>query len=102
MACALLNGVRALAGKGVEVVYARGCNITKEDLTWEGHWKNEVAVPDPAEERKLVDEAVKAVKGADVAIVAIGENEMTSRETWDNHLGDRDSLAASRTAGRAG
>jgi beta-glucosidase len=28
-----------------------------------------------------------------VAIVAIGENEATSRETWDNHLGDRDSLA---------
>jgi len=36
---------------------------------------------------------VRTVRGTDVAIVAIGENEATSRETWDNHLGDRDSLS---------
>jgi beta-glucosidase len=89
----LLDGVRAAAGKAIEVRYARGCNITAEDLTWEGHWKSEVKLPDPKGEQKLIDEAVRAARGADVAIVAIGENEATSRETWENHLGDRDSLA---------
>src|SRR5690606_11270008 len=32
----LLDGIRAAAGDGIEVQYARGCNITSEDLTWEG------------------------------------------------------------------
>ncbi len=36
---------------------------------------------------------MRVARGTDVAIVAIGENEATSRETWENHLGDRDSLA---------
>jgi len=31
----LLDGVRAAAGKAIEVRYARGCNITSEDLTWD-------------------------------------------------------------------
>jgi beta-glucosidase len=89
----LLDGVRAAAGKGIEVRYARGCNITREDLTWEGFWKGKVELPDPAQEKQLIAEAVRAVRGSDVAIVAIGENEAVSRETWDNHLGDRDSLS---------
>jgi beta-glucosidase len=90
---ALLDGIRAAVGKNVEVRYARGCNITAEDLTWEGHWKGgPVAMPDPKQEKKLIDEAVRTVRGSDVAIVAVGENEATSKETWDNHLGDRDNL----------
>jgi beta-glucosidase len=92
-AVSLLDGVRAAAGKGIEVRYARGCNITSEDLTWEGFWKGKVDLPEPAQEKKLIAEAVRAVRGSDVAIVAIGENEAVSRETWDNHLGDRDSLS---------
>jgi beta-glucosidase len=89
----LLDGIRAAAGKSIEVRYARGCNITSEDLTWEGFWKGQVALPDAKLEPKLIEEAVRSVRGADVALVAIGENEATSRETWENHLGDRDSLA---------
>jgi beta-glucosidase len=89
----LLDGISAAVDKNVEVRFARGCNITAEDLTWEGHWKGgPVALPDPKQEQKLLSEAVRAVRGTDVAIVAIGENEATSRETWENHLGDRDSL----------
>jgi beta-glucosidase len=89
----LLEGVRAAAGKGIEVRYARGCNITREDLTWQGFWKSgAVELPDPKTERELIQQAVRSVKGSDVAIVAIGENELVSRETWDNHLGDRDRL----------
>jgi len=89
----LLDGVRAAAGSSIEVRYARGCNITREDLTWEGFWKGKVELPDAAGEKALIDEAVRAARGSDVVLVAIGENEATSRETWNNHLGDRDSLA---------
>jgi beta-glucosidase len=89
----LLDGVRAAAGPGIEVRYARGCNITSEDLTWEGFWKGKVTLPEPEAERRLVAEAVRVARGTDVVIVAIGENEATSRETWDSHLGDRDSLS---------
>lgn len=90
----LLDGVRAAAGAGVEVRHARGCNITRgEDLTWQGFWRGgPVELPEPQAERALIAEAVRSVRGSDVAIVAIGENELTSRETWDDHLGDRDSL----------
>jgi beta-glucosidase len=89
----VVDGIRAAAGKNIEVRYARGCNITSEDLTWEGFWKGKVSLPDPKLEPRLIEEAVRTVRGTDVAIVAIGENEAVSRETWDNHLGDRDSLA---------
>jgi beta-glucosidase len=89
----LLDGVRAAAGSSIEVRYARGCNITREDLTWEGFWKGKVELPDAAGEKPLIDEAVRAARGSDVVLVAIGENEATSRETWSSHLGDRDSLA---------
>jgi beta-xylosidase len=89
----LLDGVRAAAGSAIEVRYARGCNITREDLTWEGFWKGKVELPDGAGEKVLIEEAVRAARGSDVVLVAIGENEATSRETWSSHLGDRDSLA---------
>lgn len=89
----LLDGVRAAAGPSIEVRYARGCNITKDDLTWEGFWKGKVELPEPEAERALIEQAVRTVRGTDVAIVAIGENEATSRETWEGHLGDRDNLS---------
>jgi len=41
----------------------------------------------------LIAAAVEAVRGADVAILAVGDNEQTSREAWaESHLGDRASL----------
>jgi beta-glucosidase len=89
----LLDGIRARAGDQLQVSYARGCNITAEDLTWEGHWKGKVELPDPKGEQQLIDEAVRTAQASDLVILALGENEATSRETWENHLGDRDSLS---------
>jgi len=48
---------------------------------------------DPEEDRRQIAEAVTVAKQADVIILAIGENEQTSREAWGlNHMGDRASL----------
>jgi len=40
-----------------------------------------------------IQEAVKVAEKSDIAILALGDNEQTSREAWaPNHQGDRDSL----------
>lgn len=42
---------------------------------------------------KLIQEAVEVAKKADIVILAIGGNEQTSREAWNNkHMGDRANL----------
>src|SRR6185295_5087290 len=47
----------------------------------------------PDEDRKMIAQAVKVARRADVIVLAIGGNEQTSREAWSlNHLGDRTSL----------
>src|SRR5207245_8555968 len=47
----------------------------------------------PAEDDKLMAQAVDVAKSSDVALLVLGGNEDTNKEGWaDNHLGDRDSL----------
>lgn len=85
----ILDGVRARVGDAAEVVFAPGVRIT-ESRNW---YADEVRLVDPKENRRRIREAVAAVRGADVAIVAVGGNEQTSREAWaETHLGDRTRL----------
>ena len=85
----LLQGIRERAGKGVKVLYSEGCKITVG-----GSWNIDPVVPsDPAEDRRQIAEAVKVAKKADVIVLAIGDNEQTSREAWSYaHMGDRPNL----------
>ncbi|MEI9976810.1 MAG: glycoside hydrolase family 3 N-terminal domain-containing protein [Ignavibacteriota bacterium] len=85
----VLDGIQAYVGKRAKVLYSEGCKITVG-----GSWvQDEVVVPDPAEDRRQIAEAVKVAKKADVIVLAIGGNEQTSREAWAFwHLGDRPSL----------
>lgn len=81
----LLDGIRAKLG-GAEVIHAQGVFIT----TSENPTDNEVILADPAKNRALIAEAVEAAKAADVIVLAVGDNELTSREGFaKNHLGDR-------------
>ena len=85
----LLDGVRAYLGDAAEVTFAQGVHIT-ESRNW---YADEVVLADPERNRRQITEAAKVAAGADVVILAIGDNEMTSREGWaENHLGDRPSL----------
>ena len=92
----ILQGIKDKVGGKVTVSYAEGCKITKGDPTKNGepNWYNDdVKLADAALNAKEIEEAVKAAKASDVAIVVVGENVETSREGWaENHLGDRDSL----------
>jgi beta-glucosidase len=85
----VLSGIRERLGDGARVVHAEGCRITVG-----GSWKeDEVVRPDPAEDRRLIAEAVEVARAADVVILAVGGNEQTSREAWSlEHMGDRASL----------
>lgn len=86
----VLEGIQAKVGGRVKVLYSEGCKITQP-----GSWYEDPVSPsDPEEDRRLIGEAVKAAKKADVIVLALGGNELTSREAWSFvHLGDRPSLS---------
>ncbi len=85
----ILDGIRNKVGNRAKVVFAQGVKITLND-DW---WADEVQLADPADNRRLIDEAVSAARAADQIVLAIGDTEQTSREGWaKTHLGDRTSL----------
>jgi beta-glucosidase len=85
----VLDGIKSRLGEGVKVLHAEGCKITVS-----GSWNQDAVTPgDPAEDTKQIAQAVRIAKQAEVIILAIGENEQTSREAWSrSHLGDRADL----------
>lgn len=85
----VLNGIKEKVGENAEVLYSEGCKLTVG-----GSWnEDEVIFPDPEENKKLVVEAVEVAKKSDIVILAVGDNEQTSREAWNNsHMGDRANL----------
>jgi len=86
----VLQGIKDKVGGRVKVNYAEGCKITKEGGNW---FADSAQLSDPAEDQKLIAEAVQVAKSSDVALLVLGGNEDTNKEGWaDNHLGDRDSL----------
>jgi beta-glucosidase len=86
----VLQGIKDKVGDKIKVTYAEGCKITKEGGNW---FADSARLSDPAEDQKLIAEAVGVAKTADVALLVLGGNEDTNKEGWaDNHLGDRDSI----------
>ena len=85
----VLDGIKAAVKGRVDVRYSEGCRITIG-----GSWVEDRVVPsDPEEDRRQIAEAVQVAAGADVVVLAIGDNEQTSREGWGKqHLGDRATL----------
>lgn len=85
----ILDGVRTYVGDRAEVVFSQGSHITK-DRNW---FADEVELWEEDVNQGLIRAAAQVARQADVAIVAVGDNEQTSREAWDsNHMGDRTSL----------
>jgi beta-glucosidase len=84
-----LEGIRALVGNKANIVTAQGVVITKDD-DW---WQDKVELGDPAENARLIAQAVETAKNADTILLFIGDTEQTSREGWaKSHLGDRAAL----------
>ena len=86
----VLQGITEKVGGKIKINYAEGCKITKEGGDW---WADTSHLSDPAEDARLIAQAVEAARASDVSVVVVGGNEDTNKEAWaDNHLGDRDSL----------
>ena len=85
----VLQGITARVGGATKVVYSEGCRITLG-----GSWMQDEVIPsDPADDRRMIAEAVQVAAGEDAIVLAIGGNEQTSREAWSrSHMGDRTSL----------
>jgi len=85
----VLEGIRARAGNDVTVLHSEGCKITVG-----GSWNEDtVTLPDPSADRASIRQAVETAGKSDLVILALGDNEQTSREAWSKvHLGDRASL----------
>jgi len=90
----LLEGIRAKAGKGTEVLFAQGCKLTTNTSTSYFNWKyDEIKFASRKDNLKLIAEAAKTAKQADIVILALGENEHLCREAWaKNHIGDNMTL----------
>ncbi|MDF1559672.1 MAG: glycoside hydrolase family 3 N-terminal domain-containing protein [Bacteroidales bacterium] len=90
----LLDGIRTRAGNGTEVLFAPGCKLTINTTISYFNWKyDEIKFASRDENIKLIKEAVKVASGADLVILALGENEHLCREAWaQNHIGDNMTL----------
>lgn len=84
------QGLEALIGDDEGfVTYAEGVRVTEP-----GSWYKDpvIAIPE-SEDRLRIKAAVRLARQADVIVLAVGGNELTSREAWaESHLGDRPTL----------
>ncbi|THH41080.1 glycoside hydrolase family 3 N-terminal domain-containing protein [Neolewinella litorea] len=84
------QGLEAYAAKhGGKILYAEGSRVTEP-----GSWYKDPVVPvSLSDDRARIEHAVSVAREADVIVLAVGGNELTSREAWaESHLGDRPSL----------
>jgi beta-glucosidase len=90
----LLDGIKKRAGNGTEVLFAQGCRLTINTVASYFNWKyDDIRFASREENLKLIKEAVKIASGADLIILALGENEHLCREAWArNHIGDNMTL----------
>jgi beta-glucosidase len=85
----VLEGIKARVGTSSLVTYSEGCKITVG-----GSWsEDKVTFAGEEENRRLIAQAGETARNSDIVVLAIGDNEQTSREAWSKtHLGDRASL----------
>ena len=90
----LFEGIKNKVGDNSEILFAQGCRLTTNATTSYFNWKlDEIEFASEEENRKLIKEATEVAKGAEIIILAIGENEHLCREAWaKNHIGDNMTL----------
>jgi beta-glucosidase len=88
----VLQGLKDFAGGAFTVLYAEGCRLTANHVSGWRVNENPIA-NDPADDSRLIDEAVAVAGRSDAVVLVLGENELLRREAWsEEHLGDRDTL----------
>lgn len=85
----MLDGVKAALGDGVTIDHHPGVKLTA-DGDW---WEDEITPADRDENLRMIEEAKRAARNAEIIILFIGGSEATTREGWGKeHLGDRASI----------
>lgn len=79
----ILQGLRNYGKGKFEVVFAEGFKIYENDTTIKAFDKTKAA------EDKRIADAVRLAKNCDAVLLVMGGNELTCREEWKNHTGDR-------------
>jgi len=78
----VIDGIKKVAGTGVNILYARGSNITDDSLLNSRAWffgmKQE---RDNRPAQQMIDEAVETAKKADVVVAVVGESANMSGES---------------------
>lgn len=82
----ILEGLRKYGKGKFEVFYAEGFKIYENDTSIEASEKTK-----EAEERRI-SRAVALAKSCDAVLLVMGGNELTCREEWKGHTGDRSDL----------
>ena len=82
----ILQGLKNYATGRFEVLYSEGFKIYENDTTIKVSDKTRAA------EAKRIAAAVALAKTCDAVLLVMGENELTCREEWKGHTGDRDDL----------
>lgn len=92
----LLEGLKNKVGNDCEILYAKGCMISKNgDTTSMNNYQfiDKTEFPSYKENLELINQAVEVAKQANFIIIAIGENEQLCREAWmSDHFGDANTL----------
>ncbi|WP_371398446.1 glycoside hydrolase family 3 N-terminal domain-containing protein [Fretibacter rubidus] len=84
----ILDGITAKVGAD-KVVHAQGVTLT-DNRSW---WDDAVNLTDRDQNLSDIYKAVSVAKDADLIILAIGGDESTSREAWnEQHMGDRNDI----------
>ena len=94
----IVDGIAKRVPSGTKVLFAEGCRISEPDTAPNLNSMGVYKVPAPETDQKLLDEAVQTAKAADVIVLALGGNEIVSRESIGNAfpgmsmIGDSDTL----------
>ena len=84
----ILDGLKTKVGAD-KIVHAQGVKLT-DNRSW---WDDNVNLADRDENLSSIYKAVAVAKDADLIILAIGGDESTSREAWnEQHMGDRNDI----------
>ena len=92
----IVDGIKKKVGENAEILYAKGCEITKthkKDSYYNWKYAANAVLATTEENAPLIEEAKNIALKSDVVILVLGDNENTCREAWaSNHSGDRTSL----------
>ena len=77
----VLDGIRKRVGNETKVVYAEGCRISEPDTSPSLNALLAYQAPNEDGDKKLIKEAVDVASSADVIVLALGGNEVVSRES---------------------